>query len=174
MAARFPENPTTSEREAYKSFLYLFSRLYPCGEVSLPFSFCRLWLLLSVTHTCSDARIVRYRVSSLTQEISTPGESSPTSLLPLLSPDLHSHSLDRPHPVLQLPSTSVTYTTSSTYDSTNPNSIVRKISKGSMIAGAVRMRRKGLGCRGKPELMGERRRLSTEESTRTKRRKKTE
>ncbi|GAA5994168.1 hypothetical protein JCM5350_006340 [Sporobolomyces pararoseus] len=37
MAARFPENPTTSEREAFKSFLYLFSRLYPCGECASEF-----------------------------------------------------------------------------------------------------------------------------------------
>lgn len=34
MAARFPEKPTASEREALKSFIYLFARLYPCGEVS--------------------------------------------------------------------------------------------------------------------------------------------
>lgn len=32
MAARFPEHPTESERDAFKSFIYLFSRLYPCGE----------------------------------------------------------------------------------------------------------------------------------------------
>ncbi|GAA5909099.1 flavin-linked sulfhydryl oxidase [Sporobolomyces salmoneus] len=37
MAARFPENPTSSEREAFKSFLYLFSRLYPCGECAAEF-----------------------------------------------------------------------------------------------------------------------------------------
>lgn len=33
MAARFPEEPTENERETFKSFLFLFSRLYPCGEV---------------------------------------------------------------------------------------------------------------------------------------------
>ncbi|GAA5923389.1 flavin-linked sulfhydryl oxidase [Sporobolomyces koalae] len=37
MAARFPERPTNSEREAFKSFLYLFSRLYPCGECAAEF-----------------------------------------------------------------------------------------------------------------------------------------
>lgn len=34
MAARFPEEPTENERETFKSFLHIFSRLYPCGEVS--------------------------------------------------------------------------------------------------------------------------------------------
>lgn len=33
MAARFPEKPTENERETFKSFLHMFSRLYPCGEV---------------------------------------------------------------------------------------------------------------------------------------------
>ena len=33
MAARFPEQPTENERETFKSFLHMFSRLYPCGEV---------------------------------------------------------------------------------------------------------------------------------------------
>ncbi|GAA6064541.1 hypothetical protein JCM10212_005645 [Sporobolomyces blumeae] len=37
MAARFPEKPSKSEREAFKSFLYLFSRLYPCGECAAEF-----------------------------------------------------------------------------------------------------------------------------------------
>ncbi|GAA5956042.1 hypothetical protein JCM21900_002575 [Sporobolomyces salmonicolor] len=37
MAARFPEQPTDSEREAFKDFLYLFSRLYPCGECAAEF-----------------------------------------------------------------------------------------------------------------------------------------
>ncbi|CAG8611889.1 27108_t:CDS:2 [Gigaspora margarita] len=32
MMARFPENPTTSEKEALRNFLHLFSRLYPCAE----------------------------------------------------------------------------------------------------------------------------------------------
>jgi hypothetical protein len=30
--ARFPERPTPDEREALKSFIHLFARLYPCGE----------------------------------------------------------------------------------------------------------------------------------------------
>jgi hypothetical protein len=29
---RFPENPTIDEREALKSYIHLFARLYPCGE----------------------------------------------------------------------------------------------------------------------------------------------
>ncbi|KAI5477237.1 FAD dependent sulfhydryl oxidase Erv2 [Pseudohyphozyma bogoriensis] len=37
MAARFPLKPTTSEQEAFKSFLYLFARLYPCGECAEEF-----------------------------------------------------------------------------------------------------------------------------------------
>ncbi|GAA6006526.1 hypothetical protein JCM10207_004962 [Rhodosporidiobolus poonsookiae] len=37
MAARFPENPTDDERETFKSFLFLFSRLYPCGECAAEF-----------------------------------------------------------------------------------------------------------------------------------------
>ncbi|GAA5834959.1 hypothetical protein JCM11251_002072 [Rhodosporidiobolus azoricus] len=37
MAARFPENPTADEREAFKSYLFLFSRLYPCGECAAEF-----------------------------------------------------------------------------------------------------------------------------------------
>ena len=30
--ARFPEHPTLDEREALKSYIHLFARLYPCGE----------------------------------------------------------------------------------------------------------------------------------------------
>lgn len=30
--ARFPDKPTEDESEALKSYLYLFARLYPCGE----------------------------------------------------------------------------------------------------------------------------------------------
>jgi FAD-linked sulfhydryl oxidase len=30
--ARFPEKPTLDEREALKSYIHLFARLYPCGE----------------------------------------------------------------------------------------------------------------------------------------------
>ncbi|RIB27997.1 ERV/ALR sulfhydryl oxidase domain-containing protein [Gigaspora rosea] len=37
MMARFPENPTTSEKEALRNFLHLFSRLYPCGECAAEF-----------------------------------------------------------------------------------------------------------------------------------------
>lgn len=37
VAARFPLKPTPSEREAYSSFLYLFSRVYPCGECAQHF-----------------------------------------------------------------------------------------------------------------------------------------
>ncbi|KAG0151864.1 hypothetical protein CROQUDRAFT_712538 [Cronartium quercuum f. sp. fusiforme G11] len=32
MTQRFPEHPTADERAALKAFIYLFSRLYPCGE----------------------------------------------------------------------------------------------------------------------------------------------
>ncbi|KAK6509108.1 hypothetical protein TWF481_003871 [Arthrobotrys musiformis] len=37
MLARFPENPSVDEREALKSYLYLFGRLYPCGECATHF-----------------------------------------------------------------------------------------------------------------------------------------
>ncbi|KAF3315496.1 hypothetical protein TWF173_003414 [Orbilia oligospora] len=37
MLARFPEKPTMDEREALKSYLYLFGRLYPCGECATHF-----------------------------------------------------------------------------------------------------------------------------------------
>ncbi|SCZ90615.1 BZ3500_MvSof-1268-A1-R1_Chr1-3g02102 [Microbotryum saponariae] len=37
MAARFPVEPTEDEKETFKSFLYLFSRLYPCGECAAEF-----------------------------------------------------------------------------------------------------------------------------------------
>ncbi|KAF2242770.1 FAD dependent sulfhydryl oxidase Erv2, partial [Trematosphaeria pertusa] len=30
--ARFPEQPTPDEKEALRSFVHLFQRLYPCGE----------------------------------------------------------------------------------------------------------------------------------------------
>lgn len=32
--ARFPEKPTDDEKEALRSFVHLFQRLYPCGECS--------------------------------------------------------------------------------------------------------------------------------------------
>ncbi|GAA5859612.1 hypothetical protein JCM8547_006163 [Rhodosporidiobolus lusitaniae] len=37
MAARFPETPTADERETFRLFIYLFSRLYPCGECAAEF-----------------------------------------------------------------------------------------------------------------------------------------
>ncbi|PLW14864.1 hypothetical protein PCANC_16914 [Puccinia coronata f. sp. avenae] len=37
MTARFPEQPTADEREALKAFIYLFSRLYPCGDCARHF-----------------------------------------------------------------------------------------------------------------------------------------
>jgi FAD-linked sulfhydryl oxidase len=30
--ARFPEKPTDDEKEALRSYVHLFQRLYPCGE----------------------------------------------------------------------------------------------------------------------------------------------
>ncbi|OJJ42909.1 hypothetical protein ASPZODRAFT_1236947 [Penicilliopsis zonata CBS 506.65] len=32
MMARYPEEPTEEQQETLRSFIYLFSRLYPCGE----------------------------------------------------------------------------------------------------------------------------------------------
>lgn len=37
MTLRFPDKPTNDEREALKSFFYLTSRLYPCGECAAEF-----------------------------------------------------------------------------------------------------------------------------------------
>ncbi|KPV78321.1 uncharacterized protein RHOBADRAFT_11258, partial [Rhodotorula graminis WP1] len=37
MAARFPEEPTAEQRDAFQSWLFLFSRLYPCGECAAEF-----------------------------------------------------------------------------------------------------------------------------------------
>ncbi|KAL7409115.1 ERV/ALR sulfhydryl oxidase domain-containing protein [Mrakia frigida] len=37
MTLRFPESPTPDERQALKSYFYLFSRLYPCGECAAHF-----------------------------------------------------------------------------------------------------------------------------------------
>lgn len=35
--ARFPEKPTPDESETLKTFIILFSRLYPCGECAAHF-----------------------------------------------------------------------------------------------------------------------------------------
>ncbi|KAM0470531.1 hypothetical protein ACHAPX_009898 [Trichoderma viride] len=37
MVARFPEEPTPEERKTLESFVYLFSRLYPCGDCAKHF-----------------------------------------------------------------------------------------------------------------------------------------
>ncbi|KAI9292426.1 hypothetical protein K502DRAFT_332358 [Neoconidiobolus thromboides FSU 785] len=37
MAARFPVTPTKDEQDALKTFIYLFSRLYPCGDCARHF-----------------------------------------------------------------------------------------------------------------------------------------
>jgi len=37
MTLRYPEHPTDDEREALKSYFYLTSRLYPCGECAAEF-----------------------------------------------------------------------------------------------------------------------------------------
>ncbi|EPS41726.1 hypothetical protein H072_4376 [Dactylellina haptotyla CBS 200.50] len=37
MLARFPEKPSPDERDALKSYIYLFGRLYPCGECASHF-----------------------------------------------------------------------------------------------------------------------------------------
>ncbi|KAK9381088.1 ERV/ALR sulfhydryl oxidase domain-containing protein [Kockiozyma suomiensis] len=35
--ARYPEKPTSEEREALSAYIYLFSRVYPCGECAAHF-----------------------------------------------------------------------------------------------------------------------------------------
>ncbi|KUL82868.1 hypothetical protein ZTR_09011 [Talaromyces verruculosus] len=37
MMARYPKEPTLEEQEALRSFVYLFARLYPCGECASHF-----------------------------------------------------------------------------------------------------------------------------------------
>ena len=37
LLARFPDEPTTEEREKLKSFIHLYAELYPCGECSYHF-----------------------------------------------------------------------------------------------------------------------------------------
>ncbi|KAG8221252.1 hypothetical protein J3R82DRAFT_1416 [Butyriboletus roseoflavus] len=37
MTLRYPENPTPDEREALEAYMYLTSRLYPCGECAAEF-----------------------------------------------------------------------------------------------------------------------------------------
>ncbi|KAG9285179.1 hypothetical protein G9A89_004394 [Geosiphon pyriformis] len=37
MMARFPEEPTESEKDALRNYVYLFSRLYPCGQCAQEF-----------------------------------------------------------------------------------------------------------------------------------------
>jgi len=37
MTLRYPENPTQDEREALEAYMYLTSRLYPCGECAAEF-----------------------------------------------------------------------------------------------------------------------------------------
>ena len=37
MAARFPEEPTPSERQTLETFIHLFGRLYPCGDCARHF-----------------------------------------------------------------------------------------------------------------------------------------
>ncbi|KAI9042301.1 flavin-linked sulfhydryl oxidase ERV2 [Aspergillus affinis] len=37
MLARYPEEPTTEQQETLRSFIYLFARLYPCGECASHF-----------------------------------------------------------------------------------------------------------------------------------------
>jgi FAD-linked sulfhydryl oxidase len=38
MLSRFPLKPTPSDREALKTFIHLFARLYPCGECGQHFT----------------------------------------------------------------------------------------------------------------------------------------
>jgi HAMP domain-containing protein len=37
MAQRYPDKPTDDERQTFKSFIYLLSRLYPCAECAAHF-----------------------------------------------------------------------------------------------------------------------------------------
>lgn len=32
---RYPDHPTPDERQTFKDFLFLFSRMYPCGKLDL-------------------------------------------------------------------------------------------------------------------------------------------
>ncbi|PLB36611.1 flavin-linked sulfhydryl oxidase ERV2 [Aspergillus candidus] len=37
MLARYPEKPTTEQQETLRSYIYMFARLYPCGECASHF-----------------------------------------------------------------------------------------------------------------------------------------
>lgn len=37
MMAKFPDTPSSSDSEALKSYIYLFARLYPCGDCARHF-----------------------------------------------------------------------------------------------------------------------------------------
>lgn len=37
MVARFPEKPSPDDRKSLETFVYLFSRLYPCGDCARHF-----------------------------------------------------------------------------------------------------------------------------------------
>ncbi|RUS26244.1 hypothetical protein BC938DRAFT_471033, partial [Jimgerdemannia flammicorona] len=37
MTARYPQHPSQDERQALSQFIYLLSRLYPCGECAAEF-----------------------------------------------------------------------------------------------------------------------------------------
>lgn len=37
MAGKFPMEPTTDEQETLRDFIYLFARLYPCGDCARHF-----------------------------------------------------------------------------------------------------------------------------------------
>lgn len=37
MTLRFPDEPTPDQRDALKSYMHLFARLYPCGECAAEF-----------------------------------------------------------------------------------------------------------------------------------------
>lgn len=112
MAARFPEEPTDDEREAFKSYLYLFSRLYPCGEVRPPPPPCS---------NCAGDHLL----------ILVP-RSAPLNFKPSCG------SFHR-KPRLEVPPRcgSAAFTTSSTSDSASPNLIAPLTWRGCTIAAAA-------------------------------------
>ena len=75
MTLRFPEDPTSDERAAFKSYFFLQARLYPCGECAAEFmqllskyppqtssrKVASLWyVVLRVTIVRSDEPLIGY------------------------------------------------------------------------------------------------------------------
>jgi hypothetical protein len=66
MMARYPEKPTKDEQEALRSFVYLFSRLYPWYVILYLASMAGLKLMVLQRRVCKS-------FSALFEKVSTTG-----------------------------------------------------------------------------------------------------